>query len=278
MTVNARRERILELVKRSGYIAIEELVTQFRVTPQTIRADLNLLADEGRLVRHHGGASMPSSVSNTSYVLRRSEFAREKAMIAQRVALWLPDRCSVFLSLGTTMLAVAHALRIRTELKVITNNLEAAQALVAQPGIEVIVLGGRLESRNLGVSGTSTLAAVEQYRADVCLFSVGGIDAEGSLLDYHESEAAVVRSMLQRSRRRVLVIDHSKFGRTASVRIGSITEVSAIVTDQALPPNIRTLLRRHPVEVLTAGGGKAEPVSRRGTARSRPAPPTPSPS
>ena len=253
MTSAARRERILELVKGTGYIAIDDLVTQFRVTPQTLRGDLNLLADQGRLIRHHGGASMPSSVSNTNYDLRRTEFARQKARIAQHLARWLPDRCSIFMSLGTTMLAVAEGLRLRKDLKVITNHLEAAQTLVAQPGIEVIVLGGHLERRNLGVSGTTTLAAVEQYRADLCVFSVGGIDAEGSLLDYHASEVDVVKRMLQRARRSVLVVDHSKFGRTASIRIGSITEVSAIATDQALPPGMRKLLRGQGVEVLTAG-------------------------
>jgi DeoR family glycerol-3-phosphate regulon repressor len=63
----------------------------------------------------------------------------------------------------------------------------------------------------------------------------------------------VVKLMLQRARRSVLVVDHSKFGRTASIRIGSITEVSAIATDQPLPPGMRKLLRGQGVEVLTAG-------------------------
>jgi len=254
MTVGARRERILELIRGAGYLAIEDLAAHFRVTPQTIRGDLNLLADEGRLIRHHGGASIPSSVRNTSYADRHSEFAREKAGIGDALARWLPDRSSVFLSLGTTTLAVAHALAVRRDLKVITNNLEAAQALVALPGIEVIVLGGKLEARNLGVSGTSTLAVVEQYRADVCVFSVGGVDAEGNLLDYHESEVAVVMAMMRRARKSVLAIDHSKFGRTASVRIGPIAAVSAIVTDKPLPAHIRKLLRGHAVEVLRAAG------------------------
>ncbi len=254
MTTAARRERILELLRGSGYMSIDDLVAQFRVTPQTLRGDLNRLADEGRLVRHHGGASMPSSVANTSYALRRSEFTREKNHIADSLAHWLPDRCSLFMSLGTTLLAVAQALGVRKELKVITNSVEAAQALVTHAETEVILLGGHLQRRNLGVSGTGTLAAVEQYRADLCLFSVGGIDAEGNLLDYHEAEVDIVRAMLRRSRRRVLVVDHSKFGRTASVRIGSIVEVSAIATDQPLPPHINKLLRSHPVEVLTPVG------------------------
>ena len=252
MSVKARRERILKLIRESGYSPIEELAAHFLVTPQTIRGDLNRLADEGRLVRHHGGAAIPSSIANTTYADRHSEFAREKSGIADAIAQWLPDRCSVFLTLGTTTLAVARALAVRKELKVITNNLEAAQALVAQPGIEVMVLGGRLEARNLGLSGTSTQAAVEQYRADFCVFSVGGIDMEGNLLDYHESEVAVVRTMLKRARKSVLVVDHSKFGRTASVRIGALTDVFAIVTDKALPPSLRRLLGRHPVEVLKA--------------------------
>ena len=253
MSVVARRERILELVRGAGYLAIEDLAARFRVTPQTIRGDLNRLADEGRLVRHHGGASVPSSVRNTAYAARRSEFAAQKARIAERVAHWLPDRSSVFLSLGTTMLAVAQALTLRRELKVITNHVEAAQLLVAQAGFEVILLGGRLEARNLGLSGTTTLTAVEQYRADVCIFGVGGIDHEGSLLDYHETEAAVVRAMMARSRKRVLAIDHSKFGRTASVRIGALADVSTVVTDKPLPPGLRKSTRDGAVEVLVAG-------------------------
>lgn len=250
MTSAARRDRIVELLRASGYMAIDELVAHFRVTPQTLRGDLNRLADEGRLVRHHGGASIPSSVINTSYALRRSEFAREKAQIARQIAAWLPERSSLFMTLGTTMLAVAQGLNLRRELKVITNNLEAAQALVAHADTEVIVLGGTLQRRNLGTSGTGTVAAVGQYRADLCLFSCGGVDADGSLLDYHEAEVDVMREMLRRSRRSVLAVDHSKFGRTASVRIGSITEVSAVASDQPLPAHLRKLLRGQAVELI----------------------------
>lgn len=253
MSSDARRERIVELLAARGYMAIDDLVAHFRVTPQTLRGDLNRLADAGRLVRHHGGASMPSSVANTSYALRRSEFAREKALIGERLADWLPDRVSLFLTLGTTMLAAAQALAAaRHGLKVVTNNLEAAQALVARPDTEVVVLGGQLQGRNLGTSGTGTLAAAAQYRVDLCLFSVGAVDAEGTLLDYHDSEVDLVRLMCQHARRRVLLVDHSKFGRTAAVRVGDIGDVSAIVTDQPLPAPVRRLLRGRPVEVLLA--------------------------
>lgn len=264
MPVDTRQQRIVELVRRAGYLAIEELATHFGVTPQTIRSDLNRLAADARLIRHHGGASVPSSVSNTQYALRRTDLAREKARIAQRVARWLPPRSSVFLSLGTTTLAVAQALHRCVDLKVITNSLEAAQVLVQHPGVDVIVLGGRLERRNLGASGTTTVAAAEQYRVDVCLFSVGGIAADGTLLDFHESEVAVVRAMMQRARQRVLVVDHSKFGRTAAVRVGDLADLSALVTDASPPAAVMRRLRGLPVEVLLAGragsGSRAGPA------------------
>lgn len=252
MTSAGRRDRILQLLRSRGYMAIDDLVAHFKVTPQTLRGDLNRLADEGRLIRHHGGASMPSSVANSAYPLRRGEFAREKSLLAQTAAAWLPDRSSLFLTPGTTTLAVAQALHVRQGLKVITNHLEAALVLASQPDTEVIVLGGRLEARNSSCSGTGTLAAVEGYRADVLVFSVGGIDAEGSLLEYHESEADVARRMLRRARQRVLVVDHSKFGRTASLHLGSITDVDVIVTDQPLPAPMRRLLQGRAVQVLTA--------------------------
>jgi DeoR family glycerol-3-phosphate regulon repressor len=252
MSTAGRRERILELLSGSGYLAIDELVSHFGVSPQTLRTDLNRLADEGRLIRHHGGASIPSSVANSAYASRRGEFAREKARIAERVAQWLPDRSSLFLTAGTTMLAVAQALKVRHGLKIVTPHLEAAQALAAQPHFEVVLLGGRLEPQNWTVRGTATLAALERYRADCCVFSVGGVAPDGTLLDYNDAEVDLVRAMFERSRRRLLVIDHSKFGRTASVRVGTITEVEAIATDQPLPGAMRRLLKGRPVELVLA--------------------------
>ena len=87
---------ILELIRSSGYIAIDELATRFRVTPQTLRADLNQLADAGLLIRHQGGASIPSSISNSSCADRHSEFAgkRSSSPNASRNGCPTGRRCS----------------------------------------------------------------------------------------------------------------------------------------------------------------------------------------
>lgn len=252
MSVSTRRARIVSLLRESGYAPIEMLTAVFGVTPQTIRADLNALADEGLLVRHHGGAAAPSSVSNTDYAARRQEFAREKARIAQAIVEEIADRTSLFLTPGTTMLAVAEALRARREMKVITNSLEAAQILLGEPDFEVIVLGGHLERRNLSTSDSTTLATVSQYRADVCICGAGGLDEQGNLLEYHEGEAAVVRTMFSCSRRAIVGLDYSKFRRTAAVRVAGVDALSMLVTDRTPPPALRERLRSSGVRLKLA--------------------------
>lgn len=250
LSPRSRRERILALVRKAGYMPIEALAASFKVTPQTIRVDLNVLADEGQVVRHHGGASIPSSVINTDYDARRADFADAKATLTQAVARSLSDKSSVFLALGTTMLAMAHSLTVRTGLKVITNHTEAALVLARQSGFDVIVLGGRLDPRNLGATGPMTVEAVANYRPDVCIFSAGGIDAEGNILDYYEHEAAIVRLMIKRSRQSILVVDHSKFGRSAAVMVSHVADISQLVTDKPPPAGIRKLLKLHRTECI----------------------------
>ena len=252
MTLKERQKKILQQIQKAGYVGIEELVEQFTVSAQTIRGDLNQLADQGLLVRQHGGASVASSVFNSNYIDRRNDFSKEKDAIARKIAELMPDRSSVFLTPGTTMLAVARALIKRTDLKIITNNVEAAQILVQQERFDVILIGGHLEARNMGVGGTTALNAVREYRADYCIFSAGGIDTRGELLEYHESEAAVVKAMLECSRKSVLAVDHSKFGRLASVRIGSLHEITTLVTDKKLPANIDKVLKNSALKVITA--------------------------
>lgn len=250
LSPRARREKILALVRQAGYLPIEALTSSFQVTPQTIRFDLNVLADEGRLVRHHGGASIPSSVTNTDYDTRRAEFADAKASLARAVADSVSDKSAVFIALGTTMLAMANALTSRKGLKVITNHIEAAQVLARQPGFDVVVLGGRLDPRNLGTTGPMTIEAVAGYRPDVCIFSAGGVDHEGNILDYYEHEAAIVRLMTKRARRSILAVDHSKFGRSASVLVGNVADIDQLVTDKAPPAGIRKLLKQHKTELI----------------------------
>jgi len=127
MRQHLRQDHILELVDNQGFVSIDELVESLRVTPQTIRRDLNQLAERNLISRHHGGAGpLESSTENTSYTTRVRYGSKAKQRIAARVVQDIPDGASIFVNIGTTTEAVARELLQRKNLSVITNNLHVA--------------------------------------------------------------------------------------------------------------------------------------------------------
>ena len=133
MSLAPRQQSILERAREQGYVSIDELAQAFAVTPQTIRRDINQLADQGLLRRTHGGAaSVGSSIQNTAYAMRAGLMRDEKQRIAEAIAAQIPDHASLFINIGTTTEAIARALLNHSGLKVITNNLHVAALLSAK--------------------------------------------------------------------------------------------------------------------------------------------------
>ena len=118
-----RQIDILALARSSGRVMVEDLATTFDVTPQTIRKDLNDLCAQGLLGRVHGGAVVAAGVSNFGYDARRRLAVDEKQKIGLATASIIPDDCTILINIGTTTEQVAHALRDKRRLMVITNNI-----------------------------------------------------------------------------------------------------------------------------------------------------------
>lgn len=254
MGVDTRRSGILDaLRRRGGYAAIEELALGLSVTPQTIRRDLSELAEQGLLRRHHGGASLPSTIAITDYAHRQVENAAGKARIARAAAERIPDGSSLFLTLGTTVEATAAALAAtHRDLLVVTNSSAAARILGGSPGMSVHLLGGPWRARNGGVAGATTAEMAGRWRCDALVTGTGGVGEDGWLLDYHENEAAVARAMLAGAGRLVVVADGAKFRRTAPCRVARPGPGTVLVTDGAPPaPHARTLRRAGADVVVT---------------------------
>lgn len=139
MKQTQRHDAIIELVRLQGYVSTEELVEHFEVSPQTIRRDLNDLAEQNKIQRHHGGAALPSSSVNAAYHDRKIMWSDEKARIAQHVASQIPDGATLFIDIGTTPEAVAHALVNHKNLRVVTNNLNVATLLMPKEDFRLIL-------------------------------------------------------------------------------------------------------------------------------------------
>lgn len=247
-----RKKNILEMVRLRGYVSVEGLSELFSVTPQTIRRDINHLCHRGLLQRYHGGAGLVSSVENVAYQARQEICSTEKRRIALLVARHVPNKASVFLDIGTTTEEVAKALLHHTGLRVITNNLNVASILCQNEDTEIIIAGGEIRHRDRAVVGVSAVDFVERFKVDIGIIGISGIDLDGDLLDFDYREVRVARSIIDNSRRVFLVCDHTKFGRSAMVRLGNVRELTAIFTDAPPPPPLRGLLEDGKVKLHIA--------------------------
>lgn len=247
-----RHDAIVELIQRQGYVSIEQLTDHFSVTPQTIRRDLNTLAGEGRVRRVHGGAGLESSTVNASYATRKTLNLDAKRRIAEAVARQVPHHASLFINIGTSNELVAEALLEHQGLEVITNNLNVAATLHHKEDFNVIVAGGQVRSRDGGIIGEATIDFIHQFKVDIGLIGISGIDEDGSLLEFDYQEVRVAQAIIQNSRQVFLAADHSKFHRNPVVRQGNLSQLDALFTDREPPEAILTLLREHEVALHIA--------------------------
>lgn len=254
MQAEKRHQRILELLMARGYAGIDELVATFRVTPQTIRRDLQDLADQGLLRRHHGGASVLSSIANTDYSRRHIENGEEKARIARAAAALVTPGSSLFLTPGTTTEAAAEAIAEAGAggLRVVTNSSVAARTLGRNRSISVLLSGGTWQAHNQALAGPAAAAFAERYRCDVMMTSCGGIDSDGWLLEFHDEEVVVAKAMLANARRRILLVDHTKFTRVAACKLSPMADITTVVTDRPPPNPLARLMRDAKCEVIIA--------------------------
>ena len=244
MPQHPRHLRLLDLVRTDGQASVEQLAERLGVTLQTVRRDVQGLADAGLLVRFHGGVRAPgSTVENVAHTQREALNAPGKARIAQAIAQAVPAGCSLILNIGTTTEAVARALLQHQGLRVITNNLNVAAILSANTSCEVIVTGGVVRPRDRGIVGEAAVDFIRQFKVDLAVIGISGIEADGSLRDYDYREVKVAQTIIGHAREVWLAADHSKFHRPAMVEVGRLSQIARLFTDAPPPEPFPALLR-----------------------------------
>ncbi|MES2145196.1 MAG: DeoR/GlpR family DNA-binding transcription regulator, partial [Pseudomonadota bacterium] len=218
MTLSFRQTEILDIARAEGRVVVEDLAQRFSVTLQTIRRDLTDLADAGHLDRVHGGAMPRTGVTNLGYEQRRRMNEGAKSAIARACADAIPGNSSIILNLGTTTEAVAHALLHHNSITVVTNNMNVANILAANPSCEIMVAGGALRRSDGGLVGELTTQFFEQFKVDLAVIGASALDRDGDLLDYDLAEVRVSKAIIRQARKTYLVCDASKLARSAPAR------------------------------------------------------------
>ena len=247
--MNPRLLQLVAYVQARGSVTVEQLAETLGVTLQTVRRDVQRLADDGLLARFHGGVRFPSSTTeNIAHMQRENLNAEGKARIARAVAKSVPNHCSLILNIGTTTEAIAKALLHHKGLRVITNNLNVAATLCGNPDCEVIVTGGVVRPRDRGIVGEATVDFIRQFRVDIAIIGISGIEPDGSLRDFDYREVKVAQTIISHAREVWLAADHSKFHRPAMVELARLTQIDRLFTDAAPPGPFAALLAEADVQ------------------------------
>ncbi|MBU0723915.1 MAG: DeoR/GlpR family DNA-binding transcription regulator [Alphaproteobacteria bacterium] len=251
MNLSSRQSDIIALIRHQGFQTIEALASHFQVTPQTIRRDVNNLCDANILRRRHGGAEL-LGVTNASYESRRVTNLQAKRRIGAAVAALIPSHSSVLFGIGTTPEQVALAMGSQEDLTVITNNLNIATAMSANGSSRILLPGGTLRLPDRDLLGPQTEALFRSFRADFGVYGVGGIDLDGTLLDFDRDEVAAREAIRESCRTSILVADTSKIGRIAPAQGGFLWDADIIVMDSAPSEPLAGLLTASPSRLIIA--------------------------
>lgn len=253
MSPNPRQLTLLSVVQAQGSVTVEQLADTLGVTLQTVRRDVQRLADEGMLARFHGGVRLPrSTTENIAHQQRQTLNADGKARIALSVAEAVPNDCSLILNIGTTTEAIARALLKHRGLRVITNNLHVANILCTNPQCEVIVVGGVVRGRDHGIIGEAAVDFIRQFKVDIALIGISGIEADGSLRDYDYREVKVSQTIISHAREVWLAADIGKFNRPAMAEVASLSQIDRLFTDAQPPEPFPALLAEAQVRLTVA--------------------------
>ncbi|WP_237752468.1 DeoR/GlpR family DNA-binding transcription regulator [Mycolicibacterium aromaticivorans] len=252
MSAKTRRAQIEQRVLDEGEIEYASLAQEYGVSEMTIRRDVDALEASGLVRRITGGAIKAyQKAEEPSFESRASRSATEKMHIAEAAVELLEPGETVILDSGSTVLAVARAIRgRRLGLTIVTPSLLAAIELADEPDTTIIVTGGQLRPGELSLIGFETEAVYRMYNCDTYIMGVAGVDPVRGLTDYHRVEGSAKRAAAGAADRIIVVADESKLGRVQLLTVAPLSAAGHIVTDSPADHPTLVAARNLGVEVL----------------------------
>lgn len=244
-----RRAAIARIVAQNGAARVADLVAQFNVHAATIRRDLKVLEEQGAVQRVYGGAVAVEEVTpEGTHVSPGSQEAR----IGQAVAEMISDGETLFLGPGRLPLEVARCLTAHSRLTIVTNGLEVAHWLAANTPHTLIITGGQVEGRDLGLAGQLTQTALSGLRADHVILELGGVSAVEGLTDDSLPQSEIARVLLETGSQAIVLVPVERVGRVAAAYIAPASDADVIVTAREAPSPVLWDLSESGVRIVLA--------------------------
>ena len=236
-----KRQRRLDVIQNAlqqlGSVSVDDLSAKLEVSVVTIRRDLDTLEEQGLLRRTHGGAVSIEPLfyepfkRDRAFLAQVEKMADEKRRIGRAAAAMITPGETIAVTPGTTTMEVIRGLPLNYNLTVVTNTANIAMELSKRKDIHVFVTGGHLHGEWFSLVGPSAIRSLDNVLIHTLFIGADGIDIQSGASAYSSDEAELNGTMVKHARRRIAVVDHTKFGVVANWRICEAGELSTVVTD-----------------------------------------------
>ncbi len=247
-----RHRRILAAIAGDATVRISALASEFGVSTETVRRDIEELSRQGAVRRTYGGASVTHAGLQPAIAEREQMAVAERSRIGAAAAALVEPGAVMMIDAGSTTAHLARALARRDPKgTVLTNSLAVADALGTAEGMRALLCPGDFYPVERAVYGPETVHFLGRFNADIALIGASGLTEEGPC-DVESRASWVKRAMLDRTPRRVLLVDAGKFGKAHLERICALSGITDLVTDQPPPEPLAAALERAKVRVTVA--------------------------
>lgn len=258
-----RRRKILEQLEAEGTVKTSQLANLFSVSEVTIRRDLEVLKEEGKLKKVHGGAVANEKDFESSYegdtitfepsFQEKSKVNREeKVKIGKKAASMVQNGSSIFLETGTTTMQIVDHLNDKQGLSVMTNSLNHGLKLSQVAGVEILLTGGRLRENTSALVGPIARRSLEEIYVDTLFMGINGITLDQGYTVPTVQEAEMSRRVTGIANEVIIVADSSKFGKVSHAKVAEIDGAHAVITDDGVSQSYREAFSDIGVELIVA--------------------------
>jgi DeoR family transcriptional regulator of aga operon len=251
-----RFDAILKRLRQEGTVTVELLSAELGASMVTIRRDLDQLEHDGLLQRTHGGAVSIEPLfyepfkNDRSFQAHLEKFSEEKRRIGRAAAALIEKGDTIALTPGTTTLEVIRGLPLNQNITIVTNTVNIAMELSKRKDLDVFVTGGHLRGDWFSLVGPTAIQSLQSMLIHTLFIGADGIDGAWGASCLSSDEANLNSAMVKLSRRRIAVVDHSKFGKVAGWRICHISDLHMLITDTKATDEMLEPFQRAGVNVM----------------------------
>ncbi|MBQ9975750.1 MAG: DeoR/GlpR transcriptional regulator [Clostridia bacterium] len=226
-----RQEEILKLLEKSNSISVNKLSKLLYVSPPTIRRDLTVLEQQGKVRRTHGGVVLRQTAEKEiPLMLREDQNSKAKQIIAKKASEYVNDGDVIFLDASSTVAHIIPYLKRFNDIIVVTNSPKTSMSL-GEENIKNYCTGGLLLSRSIAYVGNEAEKFISSINADVFFFSSRGYVEDGHITDSSIEEATVRKAMIKNSDKVFYLCDSSKKNKKYMYNICSTADVTGIIDE-----------------------------------------------